>query len=663
MQRCKNYSSGSIIKGYYIFLRILGIIFVTEFVVMSALWFIDMPSGVYEFILDSILLSLLSAPFLYFAVVRHVERRLYAEALRTQEAREKELMAQANAENLAVKAYADNIVKSVQSGLVVVTRDFNVFRVNPAFSRMFSLKAGDVEGKRIDDILPFSELKEAIKDGFKNRYERVDNVFESSYQGNRYFRISVSIINPSDSEESEGQVLLVIEDITERKLSDEKIIQLANYDNLTGLPNRRLLMNYLNQAITLVGRRALCAAVLFIDLDRFKLINDTLGHSAGDELLKEVAERLKKCVRLSDTVGRLGGDEFIVLLPDIEQIDDVIIICNRIQTIFDSPVRIVEQEVSVMMSIGISVYPTDGDDGETLLRKADVAMYRAKSEGKSCYRFYSDGMSQAGADSLRLESRLRRAAERGELFLNYQPQVDLNTGRIYGAEALLRWHDPGYGIISPKAFIPIAEESGLIIPIGEWLLRTACLQAKEWQGRGLNHIKLAVNISLRQFMQKEFAQVVGRILKETGLDAGDLELELTESIIMENAESVINILNELKQIGVRLAIDDFGTGYSSLMYLKLMPIDIIKIDQSFVNDMTVNKDDASICDAIIKLAKSLNLEVIAEGVETLDQIEPLKRLDCNNIQGYVISKPLGCKEFEMFLSKDWIFPILQRSSL
>ncbi|HZX49030.1 MAG TPA: EAL domain-containing protein, partial [Nitrospirota bacterium] len=404
-------------------------------------------------------------------------------------------------------------------------------------------------------------------------------------------------------------------------------------------------------------------AVLFIDLDRFKLINDTLGHSAGDELLKEVAERLKKCVRLSDTVGRLGGDEFIVLLPDIEQIDDVIIICNRIQTIFDSPVRIVEQEVSVMMSIGISVYPTDGDDGETLLRKADVAMYRAKSEGKSCYRFYSDGMSQAGADSLRLESRLRRAAERGELFLNYQPQVDLNTGRIYGAEALLRWHDPGYGIISPKAFIPIAEESGLIIPIGEWLLRTACLQAKEWQGRGLNHIKLAVNISLRQFMQKEFAQVVGRILKETGLDAGDLELELTESIIMENAESVINILNELKQIGVRLAIDDFGTGYSSLMYLKLMPIDIIKIDQSFVNDMTVNKDDASICDAIIKLAKSLNLEVIAEGVETLDQIELLKRLDCNNIQGYVISKPLGCKEFEMFLSKDWIFPILQRSSL
>ena len=322
-----------------------------------------------------------------------------------------------------------------------------------------------------------------------------------------------------------------------------------------------------------------------------------------------------------------------------------------------------EQEVSVMMSIGISVYPTDGDDGETLLRKADVAMYRAKSEGKSCYRFYCDGMSQAGADRLRLESRLRRAAERGELFLNYQPQVDLNTGRIYGAEALLRWHDPGYGIISPKAFIPIAEESGLIIPIGEWLLRTACLQAKEWQGSALNQIRLSVNISLRQFMQKEFAQVVGRILKETGLDAGDLELELTESIIMENAESVINILNELKQIGVRLAIDDFGTGYSSLMYLKLMPIDIIKIDQSFVNDMTVNKDDASICDAIIKLAKSLNLEVIAEGVETLDQIELLKRLDCNNIQGYVISKPLGCKEFEMFLSKDWIFPILQRSSL
>ena len=663
MHSCDNYSSGSIIKGYCIFLRILGIIFVTEFVVMSALWFIDMPSGVYEFILDSILLSLLSAPFLYFAVVRHVERRLHAEALSTQEAREKELIAQAHAENLAVKAYADNIVKSVQTGLVVVTRDLNVFRVNPAFSRMFSLKAGDVEGRRIDDILPFAELKEAIKDGFKNRKERVDNVFESSYQGNRYFRISDSIINPSDSEESEGQVLLVIEDITERKLSEEKIVQLANYDNLTGLPNRRLLMNYLNQAVTLVGRRALFAAVLFIDLDRFKLINDTLGHSAGDELLKEVAERLKKCVRLSDTVSRLGGDEFIVILPDIEQIEDIIIICNRIYAIFDSPVRLGEQEVSVMMSIGISVYPTDGDDGETLLRKADVAMYRAKSDGKSCYRFYSEGMSQSGANRLRLESRLRRAAERGELYLNYQPQVDVNTGRIYGAEALLRWNDPGYGIISPKEFIPIAEESGLIIPIGEWLLQTACLQAKAWQDKGLNHIRLSVNISLRQFMQRDFAHVVGRILKETGLDADYLELELTESIIMENAEAVINILNELKQTGVRLAIDDFGTGYSSLMYLKHMPIDLIKIDQSFVNDMTVNKDDAAICDAIVKLAKSLNIEVIAEGVETIEQIEHLKRLDCNNIQGYVVSRPLCSEDVEMFLSKDWCFPILQRSSL
>src|SRR3990170_778461 len=656
-------SPGSVINGYGIFFRILGIIFVSEFLVITALWFIDMPSGLYEFILDSVMLSVLSATFLYIVVVRVVVKKLHTEAWHTQAAREKELKAQAQAENLAAKAYADNIVKSVQSGLVVVTSDFNVFRVNPAFSSMFSLKAEEVEGRRIDDILPFADLKEAIRDAFRNGNESEDNVLETSSQGNRYFRISVSMIKPSESQETEGQALLVIEDITERKLTEEKIIRMANYDNLTGLPNRRLLMSYLSQALTLVSRRALYAAILFIDLDRFKLINDTLGHSAGDELLKEVAERLKKCVRLSDTVGRLGGDEFIVLLPDIEQIDDVIIICNRIQTIFDSPVRIGEQEVSVMMSIGISVYPTDGDDGETLLRKADVAMYRAKSDGKSCYRFYSEGMSQSGANRLRLESRLRRAAERGELYLNYQPQVDVNTGRIYGAEALLRWNDPGYGIISPKEFIPIAEESGLIIPIGEWLLRTACLQAKEWQGSGLNHIKLAVNISLRQFMQKEFAHVVGRILKETGLDAGDLELELTESIIMENAESVINILNELKQIGVSLAIDDFGTGYSSLMYLKLMPIDIIKIDQSFVNDMTVNKDDASICDAIIKLAKSLNLEVIAEGVETLDQIELLKRLDCNNIQGYIVSKPLGCKEFEKFLSKDWIFPTLQRSSL
>lgn len=656
-------SSGSIINGYGIFFRILGIIFVSEFLVMSVLWFIEMPSGIYEFILDSVLLSLLSAPFLYFAVVRVVVRKLHTEAWYTQEAREKELKAQAQAENLAAKAYADNIVKSVQSGLVVVASDFNVFRVNPAFSSMFSLKAEEVEGRRIDDILPFADLREAIRDAFRNGKESEDNVFETSSQGNRYFRISVSMVKPSESQETEGQALLVIEDITERKLSEEKIIRMANYDNLTGLPNRRLLMNYLSQAITLVRRRALYAAVLFIDLDRFKLINDTLGHSAGDELLKEVAERLKKCVRLSDTVGRLGGDEFIVLLPDIEQIEDIIIICNRINTIFDSPLKIGEHEVSVMMSIGISVYPTDGEDGETLLRKADVAMYRAKSDGKSCYRFYSDGMSQSGADRLRLESRLRRAAERGELYLNYQPQVDINTGRIYGAEALMRWHDPGYGLISPKEFIPIAEESGLIIPIGEWLLRTACLQIKTWQDNGFNDIKLSVNISLRQFMQKEFAHTVDRILKEAGIDAGYLELELTESIIMDNAETVIKILNELKQIGVRLAIDDFGTGYSSLIYLKHMPIDIIKIDQSFVRDMTVDSDDAAICDAIIKLAKSLDLEVIAEGVETMEQLELLRSLDCNNIQGYIISKPLSCNDFEILLSKKRCIPVIQRSSL
>ena len=656
-------SPGSVINGYGIFFRILGIIFVSEFLVMTALWFIDMPSGLYEFILDSVMLSVLSAPFLYIAVVRVVVRKLHTESLYTQTAREKEIKAQAQAENLAAKAYADNIVKSVQSGLVVVTSDFNVFRVNPAFSSMFSLKAEEVEGRRIDDILPFADLKEAIRDAFRNGNESEDNVLETSSQGNRYFRISVSMIKPSESQETEGHALLVIEDITERKLSEEKIIRMANYDNLTGLPNRRLLMNYLSQAITLVRRRALYAAILFIDLDRFKLINDTLGHSAGDELLKEVAERLKKCVRLSDTVGRLGGDEFIVLLPDIEQIEDIIIICNRINTIFDSTLKIGEHEVSVMMSIGISVYPTDGEDGEALLRKADVAMYRAKSDGKSCYRFYSDGMSQSGADRLRLESRLRRAAERGELYLNYQPQVDINTGRIYGAEALMRWYDPGYGLISPKEFIPIAEESGLIMPIGEWLLRTACLQVKTWQNNGFNDIKLAVNISLRQFMQKEFAHTVDRILKEAGLDAGYLELELTESIIMDNAETVIKILNELKQIGVSLAIDDFGTGYSSLIYLKHMPIDIIKIDQSFVRDMTVDNDDAAICDAIIKLAKSLDLEVIAEGVETMEQLELLSRLDCKNIQGYVVSKPLSCDDFEMFLRKKRCIPVMQRSSL
>ena len=654
MEDCAKTASGSIIICHNMFFRILGIIFVTEFIVMLSLWFIDMPSGILEFILDSILLSVLSAPFLYLGVVRVVARKLHAEAMQTKAAFEMELKAKAYAEKMAVKAYADNIVKSVPSGLVVVSRDLNVFTVNPSFNKMFSTRSEDVTGRHIEDILPFADLKEAINDALASGNESHDLVLESSSEGNRFFRISISRIKPAE-DTAESQVLLVIEDITERKRSEEKIIQLANYDNLTGLPNRRLLMNFINQTITLVGRRALYAAVLFIDLDRFKLINDTLGHSAGDELLKEVAERLKKCVRLSDIVGRLGGDEFIALLPDIEQFEDVIIICKRIYSIFEIPVKLGDHEVSVMTSIGISIYPTDGDDGDTLLRKADVAMYRAKSDGKSCYRFYSESMSHQGSDRLRLENRLRRAVDRGEMYINYQPQVDINTGKICGAEALLRWHDGEHGMISPKEFIPVAEESGLIIPIGEWILRTACTHAKSWQDKGLNCVKLSVNISLRQFIQKDFAHMVGRILKETGLDANYLELELTESVVMDNAEAVVKILGELKETGVRLAIDDFGTGYSSLIYLKLMPIDIIKIDQSFVRDMAVNVNDAAICDAIIRLAKSLNLEVIAEGVETMEQIELLKRLDCCNIQGYVVSKPLKAEDFEVFLGKDWLF--------
>jgi len=654
MEDCAKTASGSIIICHNMFFRILGIIFVTEFIVMLSLWFIDMPSGILEFILDSILLSVLSAPFLYLVVVRVVARKLHAEAMQTKAAFEMELKAKAYAEKMAVKAYADNIVKSVPSGLVVVSRDLNVFTVNPSFNKMFSTRSEDVTGRHIEDILPFADLKEAINDALASGNESQDLVLESSSEGNRFFRISISRIKPAE-DTAESQVLLVIEDITERKRSEEKIIQLANYDNLTGLPNRRLLMNFINQTITLVGRRALYAAVLFIDLDRFKLINDTLGHSAGDELLKEVAERLKKCVRLSDIVGRLGGDEFIALLPDIEQFEDVIIICKRIYSIFEIPVKLGDHEVSVMTSIGISIYPTDGDDGDTLLRKADVAMYRAKSDGKSCYRFYSESMSHQGSDRLRLENRLRRAVDRGEMYINYQPQVDINTGKICGAEALLRWHDGEHGMISPKEFIPVAEESGLIIPIGEWILRTACTHAKSWQDKGLNCVKLSVNISLRQFIQKDFAHMVGRILKETGLDANYLELELTESVVMDNAEAVVKILGELKETGVRLAIDDFGTGYSSLIYLKLMPIDIIKIDQSFVRDMAVNVNDAAICDAIIRLAKSLNLEVIAEGVETMEQLELLKRLDCCNIQGYVVSKPLKAEDFEVFLGKDWLF--------
>lgn len=643
------------IKPHMLFLRILGIIFVAEFIVMIFLWYFDVTTGIFEFFLDSFSLSFISAPFLYLLVVRVVAKRLKEAALRAQIALENELTSKALAEQMLLKAYADNIVKSVPSGLVVVSRDLRVYSVNPSFCQMFSTKEEYLAGKSIDEVLPFPGLKETVLEVVSTGTPRQNIVFDlSDEERDKYVQVNITGILPAEGER-ERQILIVVEDITERKVSEAKILYMAYHDNLTGLPNRRLLIDRLTQVMAHVRRQKLLAAILFLDVDRFKLINDTLGHNIGDELLKIIAGKLKQCSRTSDTVARLGGDEFIILLTDVDRIEDLVHIVKRFFEVFNIPVNLRGHKFLLTASIGVSVYPNDGEDAETLLKNADAAMYRAKSEGRNNWQFYSSSMNASGLEWITMENKLRKAIEEGEFILNYQPQVDLHTNEVIGVEALIRWQDPDQGIIPPNVFIPIAEDSGLIIPIGEWVLRTACAQNRKWQGEGLKHVRVSVNTSIRQFKQKDFVSIVSKILNETGLDPGDLEIEVTESIIMSNAEDTIKILRELKDLGIRLAIDDFGTGYSSLAYLKHMPVDLLKIDQSFVRNITFDENDAAICTTIINMAKSLKIEVIAEGVETMEQFLLLTKLGCDKIQGYIVSKPLLPEKVDTFLHNDWSF--------
>ena len=437
----------------------------------------------------------------------------------------------------------------------------------------------------------------------------------------------------------------------ERKRYQEQLEHQANYDALTGLPNRNLLHDRLKQAVY-AQRHARAIAVVFIDLDHFKFINDSLGHSAGDKLLQQMADRLRDAVRDGDTVSRLGGDEFILVLNDQQNEDIIFRAMQRIIGEVSKPVVIDGQELTVTCSAGISLYPQDGPDVDTLLKNADAAMYRAKEHGRNNFQFYTAEMNQLVNERVSLESNLRRALERNELLLHYQPKLELKTGNIVGVEALLRWQHPEWGLLYPDRFIGLAEETGLIVPIGEWVLRTACAQARAWQDAGLPPITMSVNLSARQFRQEALFKLVARILSETGLQPGHLEMEITESMVMHNAETSIAILKGLKEIGVHLSVDDFGTGYSSLAYLKTLPIGILKIDKSFVQDIEGPKGrkDGVLAQAIISLGHSLKLKVIAEGVEEQAQLDFLKQNQCDEAQGYLFSRPVPPEECELILA-------------
>jgi diguanylate cyclase (GGDEF)-like protein len=432
------------------------------------------------------------------------------------------------------------------------------------------------------------------------------------------------------------------------RANDELSTQ-ANYDALTGLANRNLLADRVSQTLVHAARAGRVAAVLLLDLDRFKTVNDSLGHNQGDALLREVAARLRASVREGDTVARLGGDEFVIVLADMAKLTDAIPFAHKVLAALAAPLHVGGRELTVGASIGISGYPADGEDANVLLRNADVAMYRAKGEGGGAYCFFTREMNARAVERLEIEAGLRRAIDRNELELHFQPIVDARTARIRSAEALVRWRHPEQGLVPPGRFIPVAEESGLILALGDWVLRRACEQATEWRRRGLPPLRIAVNMSGRQFAEANLAATVSALLAETGCDPEWLEIEITESAIMQNPDAALLTMHRINQLGVRLSIDDFGTGYSSLAYLKRFPVHKLKIDRSFVRDIHVDADDAAIVGAIVALARNLELQVVAEGVETPEQLQFLESLGCDECQGYLFSKPRPAEEFAQLL--------------
>lgn len=449
-----------------------------------------------------------------------------------------------------------------------------------------------------------------------------------------------------------GQItgaVIVFHDVSAARQMSLQLSHLAQHDSLTDLPNRMLLNDRLQQAITMAKRHGYRIAVLFMDLDRFKHINDSLGHVVGDQLLQAVAERLQRCVRESDTVGRQGGDEFVVVLSELEAAENAGISAAKLLAALTMPYHVGPHDVIVPVSIGVSIYPDDGENAETLIRNADTAMYHAKENGRNNYQFFRQEMNVRAAERQFIESSLRVALERKEFSLHYQPKVDLGTGAITGVEALLRWEHPERGFIPPAQFVSIAEDTGLILPIGQWVLSEACRQSREWLDAGFPPVPMAVNISAVEFRSKDFVESVRTILRESKLDPQCLELELTESVLMKHAELTIGMLKALKEIGVQLAVDDFGTGYSSLSYLRQFPIDSLKVDQSFVHEISSHKDDSAIVSAVISMGNSLKKRVIAEGVETREQLDFLTAEGCEEAQGYYFNRPMLADQFAKLL--------------
>jgi diguanylate cyclase (GGDEF)-like protein/PAS domain S-box-containing protein len=541
-----------------------------------------------------------------------------------------------------------NLFENAIEGIFRTSLDGQYLDANPALARIYGFDSPAELMASLKDIGKQLYVEPSRRDEFIALMRSRGSVsgFES-----QVYRRDGEIIWISENaravHDDDGRIVCyegTVEDITERKLYQARIEQQANYDSLTGLANRSLLNDRLQHAIRTAAAYGTRVAVVFVDLDRFKFINDSLGHHVGDELLRAMAERLKASVRESDTVARLGGDEFVLLINGHGEPDDVAVVLERMLSNISQPWTIPQGDCNVTCSIGVAIYPDDGDNAQTLLKYADTAMYRAKERGRNNFQFFTAELNALIRERFELESKLRRALERGQFSLEYQPRVDMQSGLVVAVEALLRWRVDGE-LVSPSKFIPVAEDIGLIAPIGKWVLRQACAQNKQWQAAGLPPIVMSVNVSTRQFRQDNFVQAVADILASTGLEPQYLEIELTESAVMHDAEQFIAMLDQLKQLGVSIAVDDFGTGYSSLSYLKRFPVDRLKIDRSFVIDIESDADNATIVRAIIALGHNLGLKVVAEGVETQRQLEFLRANLCDELQGHYFSPPLTADEF------------------
>jgi len=545
------------------------------------------------------------------------------------------------------EALYELLIEHIPVGVFHFDRDGIITVCNEPLERIINLPKHEIVGYKLFEI-----KEERILYSVKKALSGEFSIFKGEYKvSHRIIPVSVKFAPVKEQDQVIGGIAIV-EDISEQVRAEQLIDHITYHDQLTNLPNRFLFLDRLNTVFQRSKKEKKKLAVVFIDLDRFKKINDSLGHEIGDQILLGLADRLSAYLDSYQNLARFGGDEFILFLPDLDSSEDAGKVAQGILKCLEEPWIIADHEFHLSASIGISLFPNDGDDIDSLIRHADIATNRAKELGRNNYQFYNPSMNKRSFEKLSLESSIRKAIDQDEFILYFQPQVDFSTKEIIGMEALIRWIHPQKGMISPAEFIPLAEESGLIVPLGKWVLNTACKQNKALQDEGYPPIRVAVNFSLTQFQQVNVVEMIKQALEDTGLEPKYLEIELTESVIIENVEETLEKIKQLKELGIHIAIDDFGTGYSSLSYLRNLLIDTLKIDRSFVRDIASQFNDAHISTAIIGLAHSLNLNVVAEGVETQEQLEFLLSKDCRKMQGYLFSKPVSLEEFKKFLL-DW----------